>query len=128
MERYFGHWSNYESMINDFFERDYITKARKPLPPEFPSEDEILFASYGGGMYEGDAVVLYRKDGKLYEVQGSHCSCYGLENQWEPEETSIAALALRKRKDDEYPHAYHFLDEHEDTAVAAYWALVDSLK
>ena len=30
-----------------------------------------------------------KKTGKLYEVNGSHCSCYGFEGQFEPEETSI---------------------------------------
>ncbi len=59
------------------------------------SDIEILFASYGGGSYEGDAFLLYRQDGKLYEVNGSHCSCYGLEGQWEPEETTIAAIEDR---------------------------------
>lgn len=31
----------------------------------------------------------------LYEVNGSHCSCYGLEGQWEEEETTVEALAYR---------------------------------
>lgn len=56
---------------------------------------EVLLASYGGGSYEGDAFVLFRRDGKLYEVHGSHCSCYGLEGQWEPEETFKEALMKR---------------------------------
>ena len=56
---------------------------------------EILFASYGYENYSGDAFVLFRRDGKLYEVNGGHCSCYGLEGQWEPEETTIEALRHR---------------------------------
>lgn len=57
---------------------------------------EILLASYGeDGGWDGVAFVLFRRDGTLYEVNGSHCSCYGLEGQWEPEETSIAALIER---------------------------------
>ena len=40
---------------------------------------EILLASYTYKYYVGDAFVLFLKDGKLYEVNGSHCSCYGLE-------------------------------------------------
>jgi hypothetical protein len=56
---------------------------------------EILLASYGQGSYEGDAFVLFRRDGKLYEVSGGHCSCYGLEGQWEPEETTVDALRYR---------------------------------
>lgn len=55
----------------------------------------ILFASYGQDNYFGDAWVLYEKDGKLYEVNGSHCSCYGLENQWNPEEVMLKELENR---------------------------------
>lgn len=51
----------------------------------------ILFASYGEDNYSGNAFVLFEKDGKLYEVNGSHCSCYGLEGQFEPEETTLEA-------------------------------------
>lgn len=53
---------------------------------------EILLASYTDENYSGDAFVLYRKDGKLYEVNGSHCSCYGLSGQWAPEETNVDFL------------------------------------
>jgi|SRR5579859_830434 len=56
----------------------------------------ILLAWYGYGSCCGSSFVLYEKNGKLYEVNGSHCSCMGLEGQWEPEETLWAALAMRK--------------------------------
>ena len=55
----------------------------------------ILFAWYGGDGYEGSAFVLFHRDGKLYEVNGGHCSCYGLEGQWDPEETSVEAVEHR---------------------------------
>lgn len=56
---------------------------------------ELLLAWYGTGSYDGNAFVLYKKDGKLFEVNGGHCSCHGLEEQWEPEETTWEALAMR---------------------------------
>lgn len=57
---------------------------------------EVLLASYYGGSYEGAAFVLLRRsDGKLLEVNASHCSCFGLEGQWGPEETSVAELRRR---------------------------------
>lgn len=59
---------------------------------------EILLASYSTGNWSGDAFVLFRKDGELFEVNGSHCSCYGLEGQWEPEPTTVAALRHRLDK------------------------------
>ena len=55
----------------------------------------ILLASYTYENYTGDAFVLFERDGKLFEVNGSHCSCYGLEDQWEPEETTKEALLAR---------------------------------
>ena len=58
----------------------------------------ILFAWYGHGSYDGSAFVLFERGGKLYEVNGGHCSCYGLEGQWEPEETSVEALKHRIRE------------------------------
>ncbi len=58
---------------------------------------EILVASYTYEDYSGNAFVLFRdtRDGLLYEVNGGHCSCFGLEGQWEPEATSVDALRHR---------------------------------
>lgn len=55
----------------------------------------ILFASYGQANYSGDAQVLFEQNGKLYEVNGGHCSCYGLEGQWNPEEVDLKELEHR---------------------------------
>lgn len=63
--------------------------------PDWPLDRQFLVARYDQECYEGSAFVLFRKDGKLYEVHGSHCSCYGLEGQWAPEETDWKALAMR---------------------------------
>jgi hypothetical protein len=59
----------------------------------------IHLAWYGYDSYDGRSLVVYEKDGKLFEVNGSHCSCNGLEDQWEPEETTVAALAMRDLSD-----------------------------
>jgi hypothetical protein len=58
-------------------------------------EGEVLLASYTYESYSGSAFVLIKKDGMLYEVNGSHCSCYGLEAQWELEATSKEELLVR---------------------------------
>ncbi len=55
----------------------------------------ILFGYYSYQDYSGYAYVLFEKDGKLYEVIGGHCSCNGLEGQWEPEETDLKSLTHR---------------------------------
>ena len=58
-------------------------------------EEKILFATYTYENYSGSAWVLFTKGGKLYEVNGGHCSCNGLEGQWEPEEVSLKELKNR---------------------------------
>ncbi|MEO6305036.1 MAG: hypothetical protein ABIP51_17900 [Bacteroidia bacterium] len=48
----------------------------------------ICIAVYYPGDYCGDATVIYyrKSTNKYYQTYGSHCSCYGLENQWESDE------------------------------------------
>ncbi len=67
----------------------------------------VLLASYTYEDYSGDAFVLFERGGKFYEVNGSHCSCYGLSEssysgdtttQWQPEETTVEALRHRLEK------------------------------
>ena len=52
---------------------------------------DILYAEYDGEC----AQVIFRKDNNIYEVNGSHCSCHGLEDQWTPEPTTVKALLAR---------------------------------
>ena len=63
----------------------------------------LLYAKYRSG-YEGDAYILYSKDSKLFEVHGSHCSCYGLEGQWTPEEVFIQDLEFRFFQSKDLPY------------------------
>jgi len=57
----------------------------------------VLFAYYSYENYSGEAFVLFQNPatGELFEVNGSHCSCYGLENQFNLEETTVEALQKR---------------------------------
>lgn len=63
---------------------------------EIPEADRvgltIHWAEYIPGDYCGSAFVLYEKDGKLFRADGSHCSCFGLEGQWEADPTSTDDL------------------------------------
>lgn len=56
---------------------------------------EFLLGSYTHDAYSGEAFVLYRRGGMLFEVNASHASTDGMEGQWEPEETLVAALRHR---------------------------------
>jgi hypothetical protein len=59
---------------------------------------EILIAYESVGDYGCDSSswFLFRKGGKLYENHGNHCSCYGFEDQWHPEETTVEYLKSNK--------------------------------
>jgi hypothetical protein len=48
-------------------------------------EPTYVWAEYDTGNWEGWATVIISNDGVTFEVvEGSHCSCNGLEYQWEP--------------------------------------------
>jgi hypothetical protein len=74
-------------------------KSKEDVEREFeekiPEGAAIHIAWYGYGSYEGDSFVLFEDSGKLYEVNASHCSCFGIEGQWTPEETTVEALKHR---------------------------------
>jgi hypothetical protein len=89
MKKYFGEFTDRESLSA------FIGYGNDPLPTDFPTDDEILWAAYETPCYEGYAMVVFKRDDKLYEVNGSHCSCMGLEGQWSPEETTWEALKMR---------------------------------
>lgn len=75
-------WSGVDSLVRDFED-------------EGVKNYNVLFASYSYANYSGDAFVLLEKDGELYEVNGGHCSCYGLEGQFSPEKTDLKAIQYR---------------------------------
>lgn len=85
---YLYNWGSKEDVFNDF------GISEKDL-----NGAEILLAAYEYEDYSGNAFVLLRKGDVFYEVNGSHCSCYGLEDQWEMTETLPAALQKRLEYD-----------------------------
>ena len=87
---YLNDWSNKEDVVNSFLDYKPDEKEREDI-----MSYNILFASYTYQDYSGDAFVLCEKNGILYEVNGSHCSCYGLEGQWSPDKTSYKAIRHR---------------------------------
>lgn len=70
--KFVGDFSCRENVFNQFSKTD-------------DKDIVICYADYENEGYDGSATVLYyRKSTKMYyEVYGSHCSCYGLENQWD---------------------------------------------
>jgi hypothetical protein len=84
---YLHDWKNKEDLIGDFgLKEDDLEGA------------EILLASRTYGDYEGEAFVLFERNGKLYEVNGRDDSLTMLDKQWDPEEVTIEVLAHRLQK------------------------------
>lgn len=52
----------------------------------------VVYAFHSYEYYSGDATVWFERGGKLWEVTGSHCSCYGFEGQWEPGHVTLKSL------------------------------------
>lgn len=88
------------SVYNEFREVSRWGYDYEMTPP--PKNLKILYADYTYEDYTGDAYVLgYNKEKKKwFEVHGSHCSCYGLEGQWEEEyyETKKQLIAVLKKR------------------------------
>lgn len=82
MSKYYDEWKSREDVVGDYGENT-------------PPEDAIIYAGYTYEDYSGSAIVVFVRDGRLYENNDGHCSCYGLEN-WKPEETSLGALEMRQ--------------------------------
>jgi hypothetical protein len=97
MEQYSGSWASKADV-----ERGFEVTLDKSV--------HILVASYQQGDYDGSAYVLFKQKRKLYEVHGSHCSCYGLEGQWEPEEVTLASIRHRVREG----NLGHYMDDSSE--------------
>lgn len=78
--------------LNDFSEhdKDDVLSEYRTTDEERAFVKQIILADYTYEDYSGNSYVLFvGVDDKLYEVYGSHCSCHGLEDQWDIEETTL---------------------------------------
>ena len=87
MREYLGGFSEWSDVVREF----------SPYPDSWNNGDGdvvdipepyFISAIYENEGYEGSAYVVYFTNGNFYTVSGGHCSCYGLEGQWHPEEYS----------------------------------------
>ena len=84
--------------------KDWV-EVQEEFKIDTPEPEEVLLAVYDLHCYEGYAVVFYREGDKYFEVQGSHCSCYGLEGQWDVEECGDKKMFIKalQRRDPAFP-------------------------
>lgn len=78
-----------------FSERSTAPATPEALAAELTS-CEIIIAYELQEYYEAASWFLFRRGGKLFEVNASHCSCYGFEGQWLPEAVTKEELLRRK--------------------------------
>ena len=131
MAKFFGDWESFEDMARDFNREGY---SDTPPPPVTATEEEVLWATYTYEDYSGIAHVIFGKNGELFEVYGSHCSCNGLGGQWEPALVTWKSLALRldtlNTKDEEISYdsdGYRSPFYHQPLAARkAFYELVSS--
>jgi hypothetical protein len=90
----------YEATEAPYANKEYWLEKKEKMNKALKEWENIniLFASYGYANYNGDAWVLFEENGELYEVNGGHCSCYGLEDQWEKEPVMLIELKNRLEK------------------------------
>jgi hypothetical protein len=119
MSKYFNDFTDHDQVMKEFQGTRWGFEEKSDPIPGFPTDDEILFAAYAPGCYSGDSVVLFKRDGKLFMNEASHCSCYGLEGQWDPSEVEPEQV-LRYTIDADW---YEYTPE----AVAAWNALGQSI-
>lgn len=76
--------------------------------PALPETIKLVFAEYEQAHYEGSAIVIgYNTENEQwFMVRGGHCSCYGLEGQWDEEYCTFDELLVAVKKethwDDEF--------------------------
>lgn len=113
MKTYIDGWGNIEDMKNDFWEKLKYDWSAHEYNNELDGVD-WLFAVYSSGSYEGSAFVLLGRGNDVFEVNASHCSCYGLEGQWSEDATTLEIIRDRIKNGlgkDDYSPQYNFHEE-----------------
>lgn len=84
----YGEFKDWED-IQDKFGGPSDRSDASPVPSV---PQHLLFAIYDIDGYEGSAIVIFYAREKYWFVEGDHCSCRGLEGQWQPEPYETAEL------------------------------------
>jgi hypothetical protein len=77
-----------EAIMTDIYQGDFENwkSVQEKFATDFAEPAKVLFAGYFYESYEGDADVAWLDGhGNVGYVSGGHCSCYGLEGQFDPE-------------------------------------------
>ena len=100
---------------------DEVNKVLKEL-----EDYDVLIAYESVGNWGCDSsswfLFKHKKSGQLFEMHGSHCSCYGFEGQFDLEETSVEYLKEKIKNDDRifYCGGYDEKETENQQAVKQY--------
>lgn len=75
-------------------------------------EPTLVYADYSKSGAAGAVSVLYYVGGQWFYVSGVHCSCYGLEELWSPEEFD-PKIQLEALKNEKTTISYGFLSDQK---------------
>jgi hypothetical protein len=110
-----------QHIADQYAEQPYDAESAKVVYDQLDKLDVLIaYESVGSWGCDSTSFFVFRnkENGTLYEMHGSHCSCYGFEGQFKLEETTIEALKsrvenARSRDQDEE-------DEHSIFCVGGY--------
>ena len=115
-----------EHIAYNYCEDPYEAESRKVVQERLEKLD-VLVAYESVGSWGCDSTSFFvfkdKETGKLYEMHGSHCSCYGFEGQYGLEETTVEALKSRvknarsRNQEDEDEHAIFSVGGYDSDAT-----------
>jgi hypothetical protein len=107
-------------IAKEYGKEDYEREGSDPEVKKALKELSIIIAyeSVGSWGCDSSSFFLFKDShGKLFELHGSHCSCYGFEDQFKLEEATIESLKLRNEQGVFYTGGYDEDSEFNKNAV-----------
>lgn len=86
---------------------------KREFETDFPEPACVLFAAYEYEDYSGEALVVFDNGDGLKMVNGGHCSCRGLEGQWDIEDADAKQLRAEVSLDRDYRYGLKARYRHE---------------
>lgn len=84
---------NYAGKNSRFDYGDATDQEQSDLLKELESYSILIaYEHVGSWGCDSSSYFLMKKDDKYFEFSGDHCSCYGFEGQYDPEEATIEYL------------------------------------
>jgi len=115
-----------QHIADNYAQGPYDKESAKVVYNELDKLDVLIaYESVGSWGCDSSSFFVFKnkETGMLYEMHGSHCSCYGFEGQFRLEETTIEALKSRvenargRDEDEEDQHTIFCLGGYDSDAT-----------